>query len=115
VTDVARKPVTLEVEDIMEEGPLRQAIDRLQIGAKAPGVYLTDRECAALLRAIPKPREYPQWMWIAAYCQEHEKREARGPEAAIRKATEEFDVSRTTVTDARKRLKDFLKTLYSRD
>jgi hypothetical protein len=109
---VARKPVTLEVEDIMEEGPLRQAIDRLQIGAKAPGVYLTDRECAALLRAIPKPREYPQWMWVATYSHEHEE---RGSEAAVRKTMKEFGVSRAEVYDARGRLKDFLAALYSRD
>jgi hypothetical protein len=111
VTDMARKSIVQEVDDTLVDGRLRSVFNRLWEGVRGSGVYLTGDECAALLHKMPKPSEPPQWMQIAVYRYEHD---GHNTQPVIRDAMIKFRVSRSEVFAARRRFKDYCKTLYSR-
>jgi hypothetical protein len=108
---VGRKPITQEVDDTLADARLRSVFNRLWDGVRGSGVYLTGDECAWLLYNMSKPSEPPQWMQIAVYCYE---REGHDGKPVTKDAMIKFGVSRTQVFTARRRFKDYCKTLYSR-
>ena len=108
---MARKPVTQEIDENMEQDLLRFAFDDLWDGARGSGVFLNKDECLRLLRKLKissVPLSTPQWQEIAWYYLRYEAgHKEDGTEAAVTFTAQKFGVSRSEVFDARRRWREY--------